>query len=40
MPNAVESFAGDILHSTTTNVIVGGATISGAGTQAFVAQCQ
>jgi len=40
VPNAVESFAGDVLHSTTANLIVGGATISGGGNQAFVAQCQ
>jgi len=40
VPGAVESFAGDIFQSTTANVIVGGATVSGGGDQAFVAQCQ
>ncbi len=37
VPNAVESYAGDINGS---SVIVGNAKISGGGTQAFVAQCQ
>jgi hypothetical protein len=41
VPGAVESVAGGIFSSTTTgNVIVGGATISGGGDQAFVANCQ
>ena len=40
VPNAVESYAGDILHGTFTNVVVGGATISGGGNQAFIGQCQ
>jgi hypothetical protein len=40
VPNAIESFAGDIFQSTTSNVIVGGAKISGHGDQAFIAQCQ
>jgi hypothetical protein len=40
VPGAVESFAGDIFSSTTANIIVGGATISGGGDQAFIARCQ
>lgn len=40
VPNAVESYAGDVLHGTFTNIVVGGATISGAGNQAFIGQCQ
>ncbi len=39
VPNAVESYAGDILHGSLTNVVVGGATISGGGNQAFIGQC-
>jgi hypothetical protein len=40
VPGAVESFAGDVLHGTYFNTIVGGAKISGAGDQAFIAVCQ
>ena len=40
VPNAVESYAGDVLQGTFTNVVVGGATISGGGNQAFIGQCQ
>jgi hypothetical protein len=40
VPGAVESFAGDVLHGTTYNTIVGGAKTSGAGDQAFIGQCQ
>ena len=40
VPNAVESYAGDVLHGTFTNIVVGGATISGGGNQAFIGQCQ
>lgn len=39
VPNAIESFAGDIFAGTTAVVIVGGVTVPGAS-EGFIAQCQ